>query len=342
MIGKNIKYYRLKNRMTKAELAKRAGLSAMAITHYEKDERNPDFDVMNKLAEALKIPVALFIEHRCDEGDFTYNEFRTNKRMNKRDKEFILENIKKHFENYNLVAELAGGKVLPDPLVMNELIPHKDAETNAKLLRMFLRISELGCIRNITKTFEEKGILVYFVNSNTDSFCGVNGTFNNRPYIAVNSKMSNQEKRMTLIHEFVHMAFNWNCIEDNENPEKTVEDIAVAFLLPREDLYREIGLKRTNLSSDMLEVCKEYNIPIREFIKRLYDCKIISHTLMRKCLTEIANLSEKTICNETEQPKMFRQLVLRLLNEEEITSSRAAELLDVSMYELLNLSYVAV
>ena len=35
MFGKNLTYYRLKAGMTKKELAERAGVSQMTITHYE-------------------------------------------------------------------------------------------------------------------------------------------------------------------------------------------------------------------------------------------------------------------------------------------------------------------
>ena len=33
MIGKNLKYYRLQNNMTKKKIAEKAGISSMAVTH---------------------------------------------------------------------------------------------------------------------------------------------------------------------------------------------------------------------------------------------------------------------------------------------------------------------
>ena len=54
MFSRNLKYYRLKNNMTKRELATRVGVSSMSITHYENGDRYPEMDTIKKLAEFLR------------------------------------------------------------------------------------------------------------------------------------------------------------------------------------------------------------------------------------------------------------------------------------------------
>ena len=46
MISKNLKYYRLKQNMTKKELASLVNISPMAITNYENGKRRPDMKII--------------------------------------------------------------------------------------------------------------------------------------------------------------------------------------------------------------------------------------------------------------------------------------------------------
>jgi len=57
MIGKNLKYYRLQNNMTKKKIAEKAGISSMAVTHYESNERMPEPAILKKLAQVLSVSV---------------------------------------------------------------------------------------------------------------------------------------------------------------------------------------------------------------------------------------------------------------------------------------------
>ena len=52
MFSKNLKYYRLKNNLTKRKLSEISGLTPMAITNYEAGTRTPDMDIIKKLAAA--------------------------------------------------------------------------------------------------------------------------------------------------------------------------------------------------------------------------------------------------------------------------------------------------
>ena len=53
MFSKNLKYYRLKNNLTKAALASKVGVTPMAITNYENGDRRPDMPTIKALAKAL-------------------------------------------------------------------------------------------------------------------------------------------------------------------------------------------------------------------------------------------------------------------------------------------------
>ena len=61
MLGKNLKYYRLKNNMTKKALADAIGMTPMAITNYENGNRQPNMDTIKALAKVLNISVTDFL-----------------------------------------------------------------------------------------------------------------------------------------------------------------------------------------------------------------------------------------------------------------------------------------
>ncbi|HBF0791719.1 TPA: helix-turn-helix domain-containing protein [Clostridioides difficile] len=52
-IGENIKTFRKDRRMTQEQLAEKAGISRVALGNYEREERVPNLDILEKLATAL-------------------------------------------------------------------------------------------------------------------------------------------------------------------------------------------------------------------------------------------------------------------------------------------------
>lgn len=76
MFCKNLRFYRLKNAMTKKELAEKSELTPMAITHYENGTRTPNMEVLKRLADALGVRVSDFLEVRNENLVFAHGEFR--------------------------------------------------------------------------------------------------------------------------------------------------------------------------------------------------------------------------------------------------------------------------
>ncbi|WP_282804672.1 helix-turn-helix domain-containing protein [Clostridium tetani] len=61
-VGENIKKYRKKKGLTQKELAKKINLSEISIRRYEKNINTPTIEVLNKIAEALEVPVSALID----------------------------------------------------------------------------------------------------------------------------------------------------------------------------------------------------------------------------------------------------------------------------------------
>ena len=78
MFNKNLKFFRLKNALTKKELADKIAVTPMAITHYESGARKPDMAVIKQLAEVLGVRVADFLAVRNENLAFSHGDFRKN------------------------------------------------------------------------------------------------------------------------------------------------------------------------------------------------------------------------------------------------------------------------
>ena len=58
-LGKAIKTCRIQREMNQAQLAKLAGISVSYLSLLEKDKRDPSFSTIQKIADAIEIPISL-------------------------------------------------------------------------------------------------------------------------------------------------------------------------------------------------------------------------------------------------------------------------------------------
>lgn len=57
MVGKNIQKLRKEHEWTQEELANRLGVSRAALGNYEREKREPDIDILIKMADTFKISI---------------------------------------------------------------------------------------------------------------------------------------------------------------------------------------------------------------------------------------------------------------------------------------------
>ncbi len=326
MFSKNLKYYRLKNNLTKASLASMVGVTPMAITNYENGDRRPDMPTIKALANALGVKVSDFLAVRNTDLVFTHEEFRKNCRLPKSQQEYICEAVEEYFNRFYGAVESLGGEVLPESPPLHGIPVSKDPEEDGKALRRYLGLSEHGPVGNLIEHLENLGILVCLLDIGNDGFSGINGNINGRPYIAINRNMTSERIRTTMGHELAHFAFSWPADMDVKAVEKHATAIAGAFLFPRADVIRELGIRRRSITTDMYMVCMEYGIAMSLLVVRAHICGIISDNVYRSFFIQSGGKNEPSHIN-AETPTLFEQLVYRAVNEDEISIQKGAELL---------------
>ena len=335
MLGKNLKYYRLKNNMTKKALADAIGVTPMAITNYENDDRKPSMDIIKALAKALGIKVTDFLASNNTELQFSHGKFRKGTKLGLVAQEYIRESVEEYFGRFFQVVSILGGQqILEKAPKIKKLHWTNDAEEAASQLREYLEVPKNGPIGKLVEILENKGILVLFVEVDNQYFSGMNGTVNNIPYIVINAKMTPARVRSTIVHEVAHFAFEWPEDLSDKDEEAIATAISGAFLFPKEDVVRELGYKRSSISRAMIMTCQEYGISLFMLVKRARLCGIINESVERDFYIKASKAgwrkSEPNWGIEMEKPTLFEQLVYRAVTEEEISVQKGAELLKTS------------
>ena len=337
MFSKNLKYYRLLRGMTKKELAANANVTPMAITNYEKGERMPNMDTLKALAAALNVRVSDFLTVRNENIVFDHCEFRKNTYLSAFRQEFIRESVEEYFGRFMTAVEILGGDVLPEAPKCHAITLSENIEENAMALREHLGFAIDGPIEDLIGKLENKGFLIYECDLDDGHFSGMNGFVNERPYIVLNSNMNAERNRSTAVHELAHLMFQW----PKDMTEKLMEQVATAisgaFLFPRSDVLRELGVHRSAITNDMVTVAKEYGISMMLLVKRAEQCNIISHSIAKDFFIKASKAGWRTnepSRIEPEELTLFRQLVFRAVNESEISIQRGAELLQTPYAEI--------
>ncbi len=68
---------------------------------------------------------------------------------------------------------------------------------------------------------------------------------------------------------------------EEKDIEKHATSVSGAFLLSEEDAKRELGLRRSAVTKDMILTCKEYGISMYLLVKRANLCGIISNSMAK-------------------------------------------------------------
>ena len=338
MYGKKIKYYRFKKGLTIEELANQVGLTKAAISQYENDKRDPDENNLKKIADALGVTWIHLSPNKHQNMTFQHNSFRKLQKTKAMDIMLLKMYIEKR-----CVDEVSLSNILDkydDAFIkFKKLSTHNDIEYNASEIRKALSFPLQGPIYQITTTLEDLGIVVLSFSSPKE-ISGLNGLVGNRPYIYFNSDSTIERQRFTLIHEICHLFFKE---EDTKEFEKYINALTGHVLISNNDLYKEFGKSNHNINIYLRNsVASKYKIAPSCLVTRLYESNIVSETYYKNFFKTLNSTfgrkNEPSLLKESkdsEQPTKFSNNVYLALSEELITTSKAAELLDVPLYDVM-------
>lgn len=343
MIGKKIKYYRLKRGLTSDMLAKAIGCSKAAISLYENEEREPSVEVCKAIAKVLDVPWIELLSRENNNLSFDHVSFRKKQKASKRDIELLTMEIEAKCADrislMNIVGLINFNVFKPEKLSFE-----KSISENARIIRIALGLPSSGPIYSVTNVLERAGIIVLSFEC-ADEIDGINGLVNDIPYIFFNSKNRTIERqRFTIVHEACHLFFN-NSEENRKEKdiEKYINQVAGNVLIPTEDIYSIFGKTNRNITTYLRDsIAAQYKIAPSCLLNRLLEAGVITEMYHKNYFIFLnrnqGRKAEKSFLDpikDSEQPTIFTQQVYLALSQELISVSRAAEFLHKPLYDVM-------
>ena len=314
-------------------------VSAQAIGKYERAEMMPSSTVAIALADALEVTPSYLLSPSSVSLESV--EFRKLSSTRARERAAVEAEVLDHVDRYLQIEEILGvdttGQDMPDgaPYSIQSM---EDAEEVATTLRAAWNLGSAP-IQNMTELLEERGIKVFKLDlpERVDGLsCRVHRLDGDDvPVVVCSTGKSVERQRFTIAHELGHLVLD---IPSTIPEEKACQRFAGAFLAPRAELIREVGRRRHNFGfAELIEIKRMFGISAAALVMRMRDLGIIKEATLRAIFRGIGSRwrsEEPHPLDREELPTRFRRLCLRALAENEISDSKAAELLRLRVSEI--------
>ena len=317
-------------------------VSYNALDRYEKGVMMPSGEVLQALSRVLNRPMDFFF--RSMELELKKIEFRKRSSLSKRAEQAILERSRDFFERYTEIEDLLGENIsFENPLDTPYTDTPEKAESQADNLRQKWKLGSVP-IPNIHELLEDNGIKVHEVETEDDRFDGFSADTDLGPVVVVSKKLDNNllRKRMTLVHELAHIILDIPDSLSHKEKEAITSRFAGAILLPKDAFGREFGKHRDAISlGELIEMKFQFGASIWAIMYRARQLGWITEAVFKRfCSAASKWRSEKKepgddeyfdhgLSHETNS--RFRQLVYRGVAEGEISVSKGADLLEISL-----------
>jgi len=227
-----------------------------------------------------------------------------------------------------LIDEMADSVDYPDfSLVTLDLEEGYTPEEAAIFTRKNFRIATDEPIHDIFKVIENKGIIIYELNTD-EKFDGISFfTPKGFAVIVINKRFTNDRKRFTLAHELGHLVMH--CSPDfpipiGRNKEQEANDFASEFLMPKSAIMKSLG----NLKMSALSALKNYWLTSKAaIVKRAQSLGAIDKDRYRFLNIELSRSGEKKKEKDTvsiDYPQVFSTSVGLHLKELGYTENELA------------------
>ncbi len=335
-IGERLKAARSMAGLSQRALAEKAGVSAMAISKYERDLTVPRSSVLIRLARALGVRVEFFL--RPQTVRISEPVYRRRASLGQKAQQAILEQVREWLERYTAVEGLFPPDemprwTLPDDLNRRAASP-EDAEALAERVRELWGLGR-GPLENLPELLEDSGIKIGLVDAPPGFDALTLWVDGQAPVIVVKRGLPGDRQRFSLAHELGHLLPD---TAEEKGEERMANRFAGAFLVPKAAAYRELGRQRHRLGFHELHLLKhKYGLSMQAWIYRAKDLGIISDSVAWRLFAEFRrngwHQTEPGDALPPEEPQRMKRMVVRALTEDLISETRAEELLGMPLPE---------
>lgn len=318
--------------ITRAELARRAGLSAAAISHYESGTMRPRPNTLAQLALVLSVPLEFLTESRTRTPLPTVDRsfFRSLRRTTQRDRERATAHAGLLAQ---LVAEIERRVRLPEFTPIPELALDPDDEPEAaEAVAISTRARwQLGDepISHAVRLIERHGVIVARLplsSSDVDAFSWASGP---RPLVLLGDEKRNFERsRFDTAHELAHILLHAADPEPaHPRMERQAHRFAGALLIPAEAIADEWPCGRWDWSQ-LVRITEHWGISIAAQLIRGRDLQLITPAAYQSKMKYMSRMGwrrrEPGAQRSPERPDLLNQAI-GLLEQSGTTLEMVAE-----------------
>lgn len=316
-VGKGIRYYREQKDVSQQWLADAIGVSKMTVSNFESDKRYPNVEMVKKICKALGITIGKLMSYKED-IEIAEAVFHNSNKLTKTEKSTILAQVRLNVQMYHDACMCANAEVDENRLPKEKVPMGTDLEEIAAYIRKALHLPASGPVGNLVWALEKSGVFITVIShsANIKNFASLAAmTTNETPIVAVSSALDRCGQREELAHALAYLLFS-------DINERVLNNAVEYFLLPSEDITRELGRKRKSLCTKEIRIIAEkYGVSEQCVVHRAKKEGIISRKGQGNAQNAIVDE------RKAESPTRLLQMVLRAYTEGEISISRAAELL---------------
>lgn len=304
---------RMARGLTQKDVADAVGISQSNFSKIEKGLLSVNEQTLAEITKALNYPIAFFYQEDL-KTPLSSIYFRKRSTVPQKSLDKIFADVKlilKSVDNLLENVELKEYQKYAFDL-SNGWTP----QSVAIRIREYFKVPS-GPLKNLIKTVEDQGIIVYFYDSAEDKFDGLTAyTDKGVPIIIVNKNKPNDRIAYTISHELGHLTMHIPCsVEPWRDVELEANKFAAEFLMPEKDCYRDlIGLSFNNLPA-----LKAYwGTAKAMIIRRAKDLGIISESSYQYMMIELGRRNERKIETgfvELDDPLILKEII-RLLRSE--------------------------
>ncbi|MBP7228219.1 MAG: helix-turn-helix domain-containing protein, partial [Longilinea sp.] len=324
-IGGRIKQARKASKLSLQKLADKAGVSAMAISKYERDQIVPSSGVLLRLSQALQVKVDFFF--RPNMVPVQIQAYRKHAVLGAKQQKAIEMRIQEWVERYLEVESLFPEEQHAANLILRKVTSLDEVEIAALELRDLWSLG-YDAIENLVQLLEDRGIKVGII-SGFEHFDACTLMANGDPVIVTKQELPGDRQRFNLGHELGHLILD---VQGDLTPEQAANRFVGAFLVPAATARFELGASRTDLNINELHMLKhKYGLSMQAWIYRARDLSIISENTAKRLFQQFRTndwyRQEPGKPYPAETPMRMERLIYRALAEDLISRSRAQELL---------------
>lgn len=265
-------------------LAGKVGISAMAISKYERGFTQPGPEVLARLVQTLDIDEAFLTKPetiQLEQVEYrTLHELGLSPIQEKRILADVTSQLEIRLECEKLIPALRPGELnLPKlPATIND---YDAIEATAETLRDAWRLADLP-IKNLLEVVEQHGMRVFSTEMDKGNrFDGFSAVHEDKPIIVLGTGWCGDRQRFTLAHELGHHVLKER-LGEGLDAEAACHRFAGAFLVPKQRVIAILGWHRKAITPYELYMLKhEWGISMQAWVHRAFDAGVISDTAMK-------------------------------------------------------------